>query len=52
VTCSSQRYDKAINVQLNRKRRKASGFFRVRGNGSAARQAAGSLYELLRPRDK
>lgn len=47
----SKRYDKAINVQLNRKRREASSFSASR-EWKRARQAAGSLYELMRPRDK
>jgi predicted GTPase len=46
----SQRYDKAINVQLNRKRREASGFSASR-EWKRARQAAGSLVELMRKRD-
>ncbi|TVP91530.1 MAG: hypothetical protein EA348_03880 [Pseudomonadaceae bacterium] len=47
----TQHYDKAINVQLNRKRREASGFSASR-EWKRARQAAGSLVELMKPRDK
>ncbi|MFN3580293.1 MAG: GTPase family protein [Pseudomonas sp.] len=43
----SQRYDKAINVQLNRKRREASGFSASR-EWKRARQAAGSLVDLIK----
>lgn len=43
----SKRYDKAINVQLNRKRREASKFSASR-EWKRARQAAGSLVDLMR----
>jgi uncharacterized protein len=41
------RYGKALNVQLNRRRREASGFSASR-EWQRARQAAGSLFSLLR----
>ncbi|HDZ55511.1 MAG TPA: hypothetical protein ENI17_08565 [Pseudomonas xinjiangensis] len=46
----SQRYDKAINVQLNRKRREAGGFSASR-EWKRARQAAGSLVGLMKRRE-
>ena len=46
----SQRYDKAINVQLNRKRREAGRFSATR-EWKRVQQAAGSLVKLMRKRD-